>query len=231
VLDCKKEAATSTFEMAKDIAAFANHLGGTLLIGAIEQGEVLRQYHGVPSKITGQVITDYQTAVANRCWPRPVIDPELYQHPSDSTKNIIALNVQPSLDLVSVSLKGDKAFEGYGGDAYVFPVRSGNLTRYLIPGQIAMFMTPQIRRVAVMIARIPSHATVNIVEERINTFKGTRTLQSHERRFVTLSEEDNLVTFLDAAPSEAAHHIPLDLIRSVYRDANGKWQIVTDLYR
>ncbi len=63
VLDWKTRLAEKSFERAKDIAAFANHLGGTLLIGACE-----------------------------------------------------------------VKLKADKALEGWGGDAYVYPVRVATRT-------------------------------------------------------------------------------------------------------
>jgi hypothetical protein len=147
--------ATYAFERAKDVAAFANHLGGTLLIGAQELNGQLQAYVGMPPTDAGAVRNDYSKAVADRCMPRPTIDFEEYDDPGDPAKRIVAINVEPSLNLVGVKISGDKDKEGYGGIAYVFPVRSGIDARYLESGQLAMFMTPHVRRVAVLLSKIP----------------------------------------------------------------------------
>jgi hypothetical protein len=47
VMDWKVKAALNAFEKAKDVAMFANHLGGTLLIGAAEAQGHLGAYVGM----------------------------------------------------------------------------------------------------------------------------------------------------------------------------------------
>jgi hypothetical protein len=215
VMDWKVKTAAFQFEKAKDVAAFANHLGGTLLIGAHELNGQLQAYVGMTSADAGKLRDDYSKAVADRCQPRPAIDFEEYDDPSDRSKRIVAINVQPSLNLVGVKVNGDKTNEGYGGAAYVFPVRSGTDARNLEPGQLAMFMTPQIRRVVVMLARIPINAEVKF---RAPNNKNVMT-------FVSVNEEENVV-LLKSGHIDFVY--PLDLVRSVYREANKYWTILAE---
>jgi hypothetical protein len=215
VMDWKAKPAPFAFERAKDVAAFANHLGGTLLIGAQELNGQLHAYVGMTPVETGTVRDDYSKAVADRCQPRPAIDAEEYDDPTDPTKKIVAINVQPSLSLVGVRVIGDKGKEGYGGPAYVFPVRSGTDARYLEPGQLAMFMTPMLRRVAIMLARIPVNAEVKFRAPNNHT---TMT-------FISVNEEENVVRLKSG---NIAIVYPLELVRSVYQESNGYWMILAD---
>lgn len=216
VMDMKVKPRAFAFERARDVAAFANHLGGTLLIGARETDQQLRAYVGMSEAEAGAVLDDYSKAVAARCQPRPALDFEQYEHPGDSTKRIVTINVQPSLNLVGVKLAGDKATDGYGGPAYVFPVRSGTDATYLEPGQLAMFMTPQTRRAAVLLARIPlkSRVHVNLGSGRPN----------QTWLFDGVVEEDNIVRFRTEETSKL-YHLPLDRVLTVYQDPV-EWRVV-----
>jgi hypothetical protein len=214
VMDWKARPAAFAFEKAKDVAAFANHLGGTLLIGASEANGRLHGYAGMPAADATTCRDGYSKAVADRCQPRPAVDFEEYEDPNDPTKRVVAINVQPSLNLVGVKVNGDKSAEGYGGAAYVFPVRSGTDARYLEPGQLAMFMTPQIRRVAVMLARIPVDADVDILGNG----------SPYNTTFVSVQEEENLIRV--RMPDNMYRILPLDLVRSVYKNSAGRWQVI-----
>jgi hypothetical protein len=219
VMDWKAKPATFSFESAKDIAAFANHLGGTLLIGAHEEQGQLKAYVGMTPEDAAACRDYYSKAVSDRCQPRPAIDFEEYAHPSDLAKRIVAVNVQPSLNLVGVKVAAHKQSEGWGGDSYVFPVRSGTDARYLEPGQLPMFMTPQIRRNAVMLARIPSNADVAICPDSKSYMDCT---------FIDMSEEDNVFTVITNANVTVRY--PLDMIQSVFQNAEGKWCIMSTYY-
>jgi len=70
-----------------------------------------------------------------------------------------------------------------------------------------MFMTPQIRRVAVMLARIPKFAEVRFVNHVTN--------HQYFTRFVSLEEENNVARFQTETNSPVST-IPLDCIVSVY---------------
>src|SRR5947209_3105685 len=75
VLDFKLEAETTdAFQRAKDVAAFANHLGGTLLVGAKEANGVVAAYVPLTFAVATQVQDGFSQAVSQRCSPRPLID-------------------------------------------------------------------------------------------------------------------------------------------------------------
>lgn len=215
VTDWKAKPAASAFERAKDVAAFANHLGGTLLIGACEEHGRVKAYVGMRRKEAGAVRDDYSKAVSNRCTPRPAIDFEEYDDPGDPEKRIVVINVQPSLNLVGVKVSADNGKEGYGGAAYVFPVRTGIDTCYLEPGQLAMFMTPKIRRIAVMMARMPHNAEVMLSPDNTSHMDCT---------FVGMLEDENTFTVITNAHITVRY--PLDMVESVYQTINGKWVIL-----
>ena len=133
----------------------------------------------------------------------------------------------PSLLLGGVQLKAHKPSEGYGGDSYVYPVRSGTDANYLTPSQIAMYMTPQVRRVAVMASRIPIGAIVKI----------RNTLLYNERdldcKLSALVEEQNIIQF-DNTVGGPGPTYPLDCVRTVYEawDPNAQktvWRMILEV--
>src|SRR5689334_13143390 len=91
VMDFKVKGASDAFERAKDVAAFANHLGGSLVIGGHEDGH-LREYVGLIDGDAAALREAYSEAVADRCTPRPVFDFEQYPHPEEPSKRIVVIN-------------------------------------------------------------------------------------------------------------------------------------------
>jgi hypothetical protein len=228
-MDWKVKPAQHAFEKAKDAAAFANHLGGTLLIGASEVNGQLSAYLGMSTMEAGACRDAYSKAIADRCQPRPYIDFEEYDDPNDSTKRIIAINVQPSLNLVGVKINGDKTNEGYGGPAYVFPVRTGTDARYLEPGQLAMFITPHIRRIAILLSRIPKGAAVLVKRPAGYDYF------EYRARLDEVREEENIVTFTDLSAGNPLRRIPLDRITTVFEEwdpskKQNDWYIFVELW-
>jgi hypothetical protein len=212
VMDWKVKPAAFPFEKAKDVAAFANHLGGTLLIGAHELNGRLQAYVGMTPADAGKLRDGYSKAVADRCQPRPAIDFEEYDDPSDMSKRIVAINAYPSLNLVGVKVNGDKAKEGYGGAAYVFPVRSGTDARYLEPGQLAMFMTPHVRRVVILLSKVRRQTLVVVKRPEGHAFYEYRALLNE------VDEDENVVVLLDPSSGEQTRRIPLDRITTVFEE-------------
>ncbi|MFT3697733.1 MAG: ATP-binding protein [Kofleriaceae bacterium] len=220
----KVQPAKWIFERAKDVAAFANHLGGTLLIGASEVDGELKAYVGLSVKDAEAVRDDYSKAVADRCQPRPAIDFEQFDCESDPTKRIVAINVQPSLNLVGVKVRADKTNEGFGGELYAYPVRSGTDARYLAPGELAMFMTPQIRRAFVLLSRIPPKTLVTIAK---STPPPSVSRISMTWAFDGVDEEQNLVRFMTETKPV---NLPLDRVLTAYQSADLRWHVVMDVY-
>ena len=221
VMDWKASATqTTAFHKAKDVAAFANHLGGTILVGAAESGGQLASYVGMTPAEAAALRDAFSRAVRDKCEPPPAVDFGEIEVPGDPTTRVVAVNVPPSLNLVGVKVKSDRTAEGYGGDAYVYPVRSGTDALYLRPSQLPMYMTPQVRRAAVMMSRIPQGTQVKVHEAR-------RSL-NWTWKIVSVEEEQNLVRMEDWNPPHAAQHVPLDQIITVYQQVGGDWRMVVD---
>lgn len=195
------------FEMAKDIAAFANHLGGVIVIGAVEQGGYLRRVPGITPENAKALRAAYSKAAKERCSPRVAIDFDDFASPVDSLRRVVVVNVSPSLNLVGVRSLGQ-------GESWAFPVRSGTDTDYLEPGELAMYMTPHLRRVAVMLARIPVDGQMLVASPAGPPWVAT---------FVSCDEEENLLRIKNAAGGPI--NIPLDRVISVYENAVGTWVV------
>lgn len=212
VMDWKAVDAGTPFHKAKDVAAFANHLGGTLLIGACEKDGQLDAYKGMTPAEAGTVRDAYSKAIKDKCQPHPTVDFEEFSAPGDHDKRIVAVNVWPSLLLVGVEIAAHKPSEGYGGTSFVYPVRSGTDATYLEPSQIAMYMTPQVRRIAVLLSKIPKDAVVRIRRPEGYWY------HEYPARIDEVLEDKNIATFLDPQGTHPMLPVPLDRITTVYED-------------
>lgn len=227
VMDWKVVPAATEFHKAKDVAAFANHLGGTLLLGAAEANGQLAAYVGLSVADAGAVRAAFSKAVANRCNPFPLIDFDEFEDPGDSTRRIVAVHVWPSLLLIGVKVMAHKPTEGWGDSSYVFPVRTGTDADFLQPDQLAMYMTPEVRRIAVLLSRIPKGTMI-----RVHRVEDTHAWVG---RLGEVSEVENIVTF-HKENGDKMQNLPLDCIRTVYEKwdsdrQRGDWLVVTrDLY-
>jgi hypothetical protein len=228
-MDWKVLPGSTDFHKSKDVAAFSNHRGGTLLIGAKETATTsqLECYVGLDLAAAAAVRSAYSTAVRDRCQPLPQFDFEEYVHPDDDTKRVVAVNVWPSLLLIGVRVDAHKPAEGYGGVSWVYPVRSGTDAVFLQPSQLAMYMTPHVRRVAVMLSRIPKGARIIVkLVERDHSAGASIDEVIEEQNVVTLRGDDG----------RRVQSLPLDCIVSVYEswepNANAnKWYVLVQYTR
>ncbi|MBK6940906.1 MAG: ATP-binding protein [Planctomycetes bacterium] len=62
------------FEMAKDVAAFANSVGGTILVGACEDRDTrtLRIYKPLDAQMAAHAEREYEAAIRALCKPVPL---------------------------------------------------------------------------------------------------------------------------------------------------------------
>jgi hypothetical protein len=91
-IDFKAEPADDPFEIAKDVAAFANAEGGTILIGAKGKGEYLASYEPMTTTKASEVQRSYNNAVKSRCRPDPFFN--VVGLPKDDGV-VLAVNVSP----------------------------------------------------------------------------------------------------------------------------------------
>lgn len=230
VMDWKAVAGGTPFHKAKDVAAFANHLGGTLLIGACEKDGHLDAYKGMSLSEAGDVRDAYSKAVEQKCQPRPRLDFEEFPAPGDPANRIVAVNVWPSLLLVGVKIEAHKPAEGYGGASFVYPVRSGTDATYLEPTQIAMYMTPHVRRIAVLLSKVPKGTMVAIKRPAGYDY------HEYHARLDEVLEEQNVATFLEpGGTGRPVQRIPLDRITTLFEDwdpdrKKATWRLYVELW-
>ncbi len=218
---------TKPFEMGKDVAAFANSFGGTILIGAEEDRKkgILVKYHPMSEAEANSTVSMFNAAVDNRCRPRPFIDPRSL--PKDGG-NVVAINVWPFPgQLVGVKIQGSIT-DGFAGDAFYFPIRSGTNNVPITPEQMPMFLIPEIRRFATMLDSIPQSERQSIELSD----------PENARKDVTLKLVDmqtNSFTMEWKNPQNAGSPItftmPMDHIRRVWKNYGGRWRIMVDGYQ
>ncbi len=153
-VDFKSTVSEATpFHLAKDVAAFANHLGGTIYVGVAEGvGGTPEAYVPLDAAAMGAAQDKYSKAL-QRCSPAPVID---FERIATDGGHILAVNVWPFIgQIVGVEVKSHKPDEGWGGAAHAFPIRAGADTIFIKPEQLPMFIEPQVRRTVILLNGIP----------------------------------------------------------------------------
>ena len=160
-LDRLDDGKVDSFELAKDVAAMASVYGGTLLVGACEEGRSgkLGVYKPLSAADATEAMDAYQLAARDRCRPVPLVSPVAI--PLDQG-SVVAINVMPVVEgPVAVRVRGDKS-DGYGNDTYVFPVRVSTHAIMFTPEQLPMLMNPEVRRMAILLRSIPPSAKVRL---------------------------------------------------------------------
>jgi hypothetical protein len=164
---------TKSFEIAKDICAFANHLGGTIIVGAQEGTGAKRGRIAAFVPMTnpgpGELVKEVDRVIRNYCLPVPIANAVTIEldaaqvevilgRPADAA-TIVAINVEPTLTVPIGCLscvEHSRACKQAGTtcscagnvvpDAWRFPIRAIEGTDLLRPDQIARRMNIAERR-------------------------------------------------------------------------------------
>lgn len=226
VLDFKNERPrSSSFEPAKDVAAMANVQGGTILIGAVEGKGRLARFDPIKTKEdVSTILRAYEHSVRDRCGPSPTIDHEVFDCPTGGGE-LLAIHIMPSPAPIAVRVSGNIT-DGWGDDAWVFfqriathnkPVRPEVIRPEVLP----VFMSPEIRHVAIILRSIPFGARVRLKQE-VSSGSTARYGEGSAYSAVTVDELANTVVFATANDTTP---IPLNFIRTVYNDGN-EWIVL-----
>ncbi len=214
---------TNQFELAKDMAAFANSSGGTVLVGAVEDRAkgTLTRYLPFPESEANAVVKAYSLAVTQRCFPAPFIDVKAI---SKDAGFVVAVNVWPfPAQVVGVKIRADRA-DGFGGEAYFFPLRSGVDTVTIRSEHLPMFMLPELRRLAIMLDSIPPNER-GFVD--LASPSGHKSVGLKEVNILTNSFT---VEWARDPTSPIKFSLPLDIVQHIWKDANGRWRIAVRDY-
>ena len=144
-----------TYDLAKDVAAFANNTGGVILVGAEEANERLVRYLPLTAVNADVARKAFDDAVRDRCVPPPPVELEVIPHGAEF---VLAVNVRPLPDqVVGVKAPVEKVPGDKVGDvAFVFPLRVQTGTVFLQPPQLGTVMIPALRRAAISLDLIPA---------------------------------------------------------------------------
>lgn len=196
-------------EIAKDMAAFANASGGTILIGAYEanDGTLARYANLLPSRVV-TLIRAADLAARDHLRPHPVVNAYATMSPEANADDIVVLEVlalpgQP----IGVRVPVDKSHHGNAEAAYRFPVRVGTRTVYYEPHQLALIMDVTYRRKVQLLEMIPASDRRELLVAGSNEEWVSMELD-------LLDPMRNLLRLkLSAGPQI---YIPLDAVRHVY---------------
>jgi hypothetical protein len=228
---------TDSIEMAKDVAALANTVGGSIIIGAETRGQRVTSYPGVPEGIARQAGESYETAVTSRCRPTPYLETRVL--PCDTGTALLVVNVWLSpVAPVGVNIRQKLASPARLVDhAWVFPRRVGSQTTYLQPDQFGAFENMNSRRAAALLLGIPKEEW-NRVHVRWSTIPSipsiTRLQDDHHLfgRLDSVSLEKNVVRFTvgnQHREEMKTLQAPLDWVLTVWRDdVHNEWQVALD---
>lgn len=202
--------------MAIDVAAFANHLGGSLIIGAAEKAGSIGAYVPVPQKEINRCKDAMSKAVAQRCRPAPRVDfvPMPY---GDGFVLVVNVWPQPS-GMVGVRIDGNKDDGGYGGDAWAFPIRSGSDAFYVSAENLPMYLDSRVRRIVLLLNQIPIGEVVRctVIE---NAHAG-------HYWFEGFDEALNVIRLKDCKEPNEPHWIALDAPLRVFQTEGSVWCLV-----
>jgi len=219
-------------EIAKDVAAFASGGGGTIVIGAVEQGGRVVHLEGVSD--VPALIAAFRQAVSQNCFPPPsYTEARLDVDAATATRIVdgstfagalLAINVGPDpRGPIGVAVpnptNGAKIV-----NAYKFPVRIGDGTSWLSPQELVMWMNSPERRAAVAISRIPgigsTPVAVTLHHRNGEMFQGHYT-GAYE--LVSLDENERVIV-VQRPPAQFDSNdfppvrVPLTYVHAVWQD-------------
>ena len=218
------------WELAKDIAAFANHVGGTLVVGADEPAAgAAPSYSGLSAEHAERVAKAYEDAVLEHCLPHPVVRVIPIDLPS--ARKVVAVNVEPFPDqpVGAQAPALNKNGEPKPSDAWQFPMRVGRDTRPLTPDQLPLLTNAAVRRNVILLERIPNP----LGTERVSLIwrhPGVSTMTPAPTRTalgaVNVDVLANLLrlTFGDGGQKPSTLEVPLDDVETAWHGVDG-WMI------
>ena len=226
------------FEMAKDIAALANGLGGSILIGAKTTGKFLcTDLPGIPLKDAIALADQFERAAGSRCRPRAVLDCAVIRLPTDPNSAVLSVNVAAAAAApIGVDLR-DKGDD----NSWKFPLRTTSQTVWLSPDQFGAFEQMTARRSGALLASIPSgeREQITLQQDRALNPKFAEVDGGYSNYlgdlFGTLVDVDyrhNVAYFsLGTKIGDGKHdfRVPLDWVVTAWRDTqSNRWMVVVD---
>jgi hypothetical protein len=204
------------WEVAKDVAAFANHLGGVLLVGAKELPDGTATYDGLPDEKARKISEAYENYARQKCVPRQTVRPILL--PRANYNWVVSVNVEPSPVFVSSEYPtiAERKADSTKTKATVwrFPLRCGRHTDYLSPELLPMFLDPKTRRSSVLLNELEGKELWVMTQHDH--------LRSKVKGVDLKRNQVHLEVFPPTSPSFEAH-LPFEDVEAVWQGRNQWW--------
>lgn len=218
------------WEHAKDIAAFANALGGVLLVGADDNGGQL-VYRGIQGQSVPDVKRIYEGA-AQLCSPTPVVNVVPVEHAPGVV--VVAVNVDPYVDQAVAAPASTRDQTGRlckHDTAWGFPIRRASQTDWIKPEALPMYMNREIRRAVLLLARVPTRTKVKVHFHKPRDIDGRHwdgivQIGSTALEIDDVSVELNRVRFVERRGSENFFGVPLLDVLDVWESAKDQWEVL-----
>lgn len=226
-LDYKTKVDTAEWwEMAKDIAAFANHLGGVLLIGAHQKGRKV-ELPGIAADEAERYSLQYRNIARDKCSPSAIVSARIIGIPESQTGALLAVNVEPMPDQIvgAMFYRTNQNNEKKSSDAWRFFVRVGEDNKPIKPEHLAMYMNPAMRRKIIHLEAIPKNVQKRVIwRQSTNSWRDPP--ENLEVRTLDVDLEHNVVEIARDEGSVATRtRIPLDDVDAVWESAPDTWCI------
>jgi len=209
----ERDGSIDRLELAKDMAAFANAHGGTILVGAYEDTKRghLGAIKGMIDEDVKRVRDAYSQGASQLCRPSPVVNSVVIEH---STGKVVAVNVSP-FPGQAVGIKVDPDT----WNTWRFPVRRSIETIFFTSEQLPMLMIPELRRVVALLRSIAPKDRIKMRYEQGSALQPTRYL-------TVLNEEENTVVFSKEPGGKEALREPLDRVIHVWKSTPSSWCVM-----
>lgn len=215
------------WELAKDVAAFANHVGGTLVVGSREGDP---RAPGLSEDDAHKTADAYERAARDRCVPRPQVASRVFpQGPSQAGFFIVVVNIEPSPEQLVGAMAPlyNRNDAPVSSDAWRFFVRVGKDNMPLTPDQLPMYMNAKTRRIAILLDAIPSDKRELTIFWRRpgNQFDEKPVEKSCKLDRVNPAGNVVLLESLRTGSTSYHYRVPLDDIDGVWEYREGSWAV------
>lgn len=219
----------SPWEHAKDIAAFANALGGTILVGSSDKPQVA--HHGLKSQTSHEVRNIYEGA-ALMCSPPVPIDVVPINFPDGRV--VVAVNVPPFPEAMVGAPEYTKDKNGraiVSEHGWRFPVRQASQTDHVQPKELALYMNSDARRAYVRLHAIPKEQRAHVqVEYVVVVLAGrgdrVRSPGSTTLRLEPSAVQDNSFKLIYSdGDGDVSCRVPLCDVIDVWRCDDERWAV------
>ncbi len=232
-------APNARYEIAKDVAAFANAFGGSIVVG-------IREVRGRPVRIDGvanvpKLKEELCVSLDRFCMPLPATpEDHVIVVPPEAARRILAGSAaaptsETPVDIVTLNVAPDprapigvRPFDNPSGralaDAWRFPVRIADQSRFLDPTELPMWMNSHERRVAIHLRQLfAQRARVPVL---VHCKRGEQHQQTYEKTLLlTGVDEGRLCATFEQEATPGHLVVPFSFILSVWQAGPDAWEM------